>query len=439
MMRWFAAPERSTDMARLRRIVLPLAAAALLALALTSVGGAHPDLAAPPTVPLGPGPVVLPAPAVRATNTLAVELLKRLRGQGNLVFSPYSIEAALAMVDQGAAGATAAQIAHVLGVSDAAALAGPNLALSNALQSAVTPPSGTKVSDVAQLLIANGLWVQDGLSLQSPFTSTLGQDFGAAPETADFAGDAPAARQAINSWVAAHTGQLIKNLMDPGAVTAQTAMVLADAIYLKAHWASPFEKSMTAPAPFTTAAGRVRTPFMSQSEASFGYGRGRGYVAVELPYMNSTLAMLAVMPTAGTISAFEHSLTAAGLSHLAGSLKDRLVDLSMPKLRLKLHTDLSAALSGLGMPAAFSDQADFSGITHDTSLKIAAIEHGADLRLDESGTVAAAATGISLEPTAVAPGLEAHVSLNHPYLLFLRDDATGAILFAARVADPAQS
>jgi serpin B len=113
-----------------------------------------------------------------------------------------------------------------------------------------------------------------------------------------------------------------------------------------------------------------------------------------------------------------------------------MVDLRMPKLRLKLQTNLNAALARLGMPTAFSDNADFSGITHATSLKIQAVQHGADLRIDEAGTVAAAATGISLMPTAAAPGFTAHVTLNHPYLLFLRDDTTGAILFAARVADP---
>jgi serpin B len=90
------------------------------------------------------------------------------------------------------------------------------------------------------------------------------------------------------------------------------------------------------------------------------------------------------------------------------------------------------------MPVAFSDGADFSAITAPTSLKIAAVEHAATLKVDEAGTVAAAATGISLEPTA-APVLGNVVSLrlNRPFLLFLRDDATGAVLFAARVNDPA--
>jgi serpin B len=341
------------------------------------------------------------------------------------------------MVDQGAAGTTASEIAEVLGGNDAAALARPNLALANSLRASVSPPSGTKPSDAAQLLLANGIWVQQGLALENPFTATLESDFGAAPQTVDFAGDAAGSRQAINDWIAAHTEQLIKNLMGPAAITPQTALVLANAIYLKARWATEFDKSLTAPASFTTADGRsVQAPFMSESEASLRYARGEGYVAVDLPYLNTNLSMLAVMPTTGTIAAFERSLGPAAFRRLVGSLRNRMVDLRMPKLRLKIHTDLGRVLSGLGMPTAFSDNANFSGITHATALKIQSVEHGADLRLDEGGTVAAAATGISLMPTAAAPGLTTHVTLNRPYLLFLRDDTTGAILFAARVVAP---
>jgi serpin B len=426
-----------------RRLTTLLAAAALLtavvAAAVAGTGSARSAPAKPATVPLGPGPEIPVAPAVNATNSLALKLLGRLGGDGNLVFSPYSIEAALAMVDQGAAGSTAAEIRHVLGGSGGVFLGESNRALSDSLSASVTPPQGGSAKDAAQLLVGNGLWVQQGLALASPFTSDLSQNFGAAPQTVDFAHNAPGARQAINGWIADHTAGLIRNLMGPSAITPQTALVLANAIYLKAHWASPFVKASTAPQPFTTTGGqRVSAPFMTQPSTSFGYARGKGYVAADLPYLDSHLSMLAVMPTPGTISGFERHLTPAAFGRLTGSLSTRLVNLRMPKLRLALQTDLAAALSSLGMPIAFTDRADFSGITSATSLKIAAVEHGADLKVDESGTVAAAATGISLTPTAVRLGPAVGLTLNHPYLLFLRDDDTGAILFAARVADPAQ-
>jgi serpin B len=420
-----------------------LAATTMLVATFPSVGSAdhrtaaHPRLGGPP---LGPGPVIPVAPAVLATNRLALELLPRLGGSGNVVFSPYSIEAALAMVDQGAAGATASQIAHVLGGNGGSLLGRSNDALSGSLSTSVTAPQGTAAAATARLLIANGLWVQRGLALESPFPAALSNDFGAAPQAVDFASQPEVARQTINSWVADHTGRLIRNLMGPGAISSRTALVLANAIYLKARWASPFVKDSTTDQPFlVTAKQRVSAPFMTQPPTSFGYVHGQGYQAIELPYLNSDLSMLAVMPKAGTLGEFEGDLKRTGLNRITGALAPHRVDLRMPKLELALHTDLTQELSTLGMPLAFSNEADFSQITKATSLKIAAVEHGAKIKIDEAGTVAAAATGISLEPTAIENGPAVKLTLDHPYLLFLRDDSTGTVLFAARVTDPTQS
>jgi serpin B len=112
----------------------------------------------------------------------------------------------------------------------------------------------------------------------------------------------------------------------------------------------------------------------------------------------------------------------------------------MPKLHLHTQTLLNGPLEALGMTDAFSPSADFSGITARIPLRISIVEHAADLKVDEQGTVAAAATGI-VGPTAIArpPGPPVTVDLDRPYLLLLRDDASGAILFVARVTDPSSS
>jgi serpin B len=214
--------------------------------------------------------------------------------------------------------------------------------------------------------------------------------------------------------------------------------VLANAIYLAAHWADPFTRSETAPGPFYTGAGpAVQVPFMTQTPVELSYTQGRSYQAVDLPYLSSTLSMLLVMPAPGTLAAFEQGLSAGSVERIYRTLTAGRLDLHVPRFHLTFDTGLVPVLSELGMPVAFTDAADFSGITTQTGLKIAAVEHAADLRVDEAGTVAAAATGISLEPTAVEPLPAQRITLDHPFLAFLRDDATGAILFVAQVADPA--
>jgi serpin B len=371
--------------------------------------------------------------AVHAGEGLAIGLLQRLgEDDGNVVFSPYSIETALSMVDSGAAGSTAAEIDHVLHTTRPAAVA-TGLA---AIDARLTAVSGAP--DSPRLHLANGLWVQTGLPLERPFTSTLASLFGAAPQLVDFKGAPDSARQTINSWVAAHTAHLITNLFPAGTITAQTAAVLANAIYLSAHWADPFIRGQTAPAPFYTAAGpTVQVPFMTQTPVVVSYARRGTYQAIDLPYLHSTLSMLLVMPTPGTLPNFERRLSTESLARLERGLSPVRVDLHVPRFHLSFDTELNSVLSELGMPVAFTDDADFSGITTHKRLKISAVEHAADLRVDEQGTVAAAATGIAIEPTAIAPEPATRFTLDHPFLVFLRDDATGAVLFVAQVSDPA--
>jgi serpin B len=371
--------------------------------------------------------------AVRASQDLAIDLLQKLgQGNGNVVFSPYSIETALSMVDAGAAGSTATEIDHVLHTTSPAAVAAGLAAIDTRLTAASTAP------DAPRLHLANGLWVQSGLTLEKPFTQTLASLFGAAPQAVNFTGASDAARQMINSWVADHTANLIKNLFPAGTITAETKAVLANAIYLAAHWADPFTRAQTAPAPFYTAAGpTVQVPFMTQTPVALSYARRGAYQAIDLPYLHSTLSMLLVMPTPGTLARFEQGLSSASLARLERGMSPVQVDLHVPRFHVTFDTELNPVLSELGMPVAFTDAADFSGITTHTRLKISAVEHAADLRVDEQGTVAAAATGISIEPTVAAPEPAARLTLDHPFLAFLRDDATGAILFVAQVTDPA--
>ena len=118
----------------------------------------------------------------------------------------------------------------------------------------------------------------------------------------------------------------------------------------------------------------------------------------------------------------------------------RGVNLLVPKLRLHTQIALNAPLEALGMTDAFGPSANFRGITTAARLQIALVEHAADLRIDEEGTVAAGATAI-IAPTAIAqpPGRPVTVTLDRPFLLALRDDASGALLFIAAVANPTSS
>jgi serpin B len=408
-------------------------AAALAAIVAVFVGGAN---AAQPAASRPRAASAAIGAGASAENGFALSLLRLLGRTGNVVYSPYSIDTALTMADAGAAGQTASQISAVLHAPAPASAVTDAAAVTRSLDSAVGSGFGAP-----QLELANALWTATGLALEHRFVKTLSNSFAAPPQSTDFAGAPQAALATINAWVAAHTAQLIRNLLGPGSITPQTAFVLANAVYLKARWAAPFNAELTHPARFTTAGGEgVQVPFMTKDDADYRYAAGSDYQAVDLPYLASSLSLLAILPRGTSLTRFDATLSATALARIVGTLAVRSVNLMMPKLNLSTQTSLNAPLAQLGMTDAFTPAANFSAITKQRALDISLVEHAADLKIDEAGTIAAAATAI-IGPTAIArpPLPTVTLTLNHPYLLLLRDDADGAIVFVAAVANPAQS
>jgi serpin B len=360
--------------------------------------------------------------------------LMRAQGSGNLVLSPDSVAAALAMTGAGGVGRTAGEIARTLHLKGPIAFAAVG-----DLQRAIAAGQAAAAvgdSEPPTLEIANGLFLQQGLRFAPAFLSGAQQRFGAAPETVDFAGNPTGALEAINGWVSERTKGLIPRILD--SLPEKMALALANAVYLDADWEYPFKKSKTRPGAFHRTAGEVEVDFMHQTE-SLRYGAGPGYRAVALPYRSSTLSLLVMLPVRQQLGVLQHRLDGTSLARIARHLSAMPVDLSLPRFHLNTDAELTGALKRLGMSTAFSEAADFSRITTAVPLKIAFVKHAADFTLDEAGTVAAAATvvGVTVKSAPRPPHDAITFNANRPFLFFLRDDRTGAVLFAGRLTDPA--
>jgi serpin B len=358
--------------------------------------------------------------------------MRRLGGR-NLVLSPDSIAAALAMAGTGAAGQTAMQMAHVLHLPSPSAFA----AVGRLQSSMSTEQLGAGVGNpqAPTLEIANGLFVQHGLSLLAPFLSALHSAFASVPQSVDFHNGSAHAVQAINAWVSEHTAGLIPQILT--SVPNETLLALANALYLKAAWLHPFKASATASAPFHGLHQLAAMPFMHQTER-LSYSHGNGYTAVELPYLGSTLSLLVVLPIGQSISSLQDRLDAESLGQIVDRLVQKTVALSLPRFKLEYRVELAKPLQALGMTDAFSEKADFSGIAASPPLKLGVVEHAANFSLNEQGTLAAATTVITFEPTSVEvnSGPTVRFDVNRPFLFFLRDDRTGTALFAGRLSEP---
>jgi serpin B len=374
-------------------------------------------------------------------------------GNGNLVFSPSSIETALAMTYAGAAGTTAQEMAATLHFQlQGDALHQAFNALDAALESRSFQEKDQNGKPVGVLIkTANSLWGQKDITFEKLFLDTLAANYGAGIRLMDYKTAAEQARQAINSWVSEQTAGKIPELIPAGALDTLTRLVLVNAIYLDATWMSQFDPSSTQDAPFTTLAGDTVTVRMMHQSSSFRYGKGDGWQAVELPYLGGKVAMLLIVPDEGRFAEVEKELgppsetaaSAAGTT-AAGAVIDEAVasldqgtevQLGLPKFKFRTQAGLKDALTALGMGVAFTDKADFSGMTTEEPLWISDVIHEAYIAVDEEGTEAAAATAVIIR-TASAPVQLVQLTIDRPFIFALRDLDTGALLFLGRVTDP---
>jgi serpin B len=373
------------------------------------------------------------AQVVDGSNAFAFDLYRELLNteDGNVIFSPYSISTALAMTYAGAAGATAAQMAGALRFT----LPDDKLhAAFNALDLALADRAAQASGDTIpfRLTTANSIWGQDGWDFAAPFLDTLAVNYGAGLRVRDFQADPEGARAAINGWVEERTHDRIKELIKPGVVTDATRLVLTNAIYFSAAWAEPFEASETTDRPFFIGGdAQVVVPSLHQ-RAGHGYAEGNGYRVAELPYDGHQLSMVVIEPD--DLAAFEAGLTGPRLQEIAASVQGYELDLTLPKFRFAAPLELKPILQELGMVDAFTEAADFSRIDGTGGLQITDVVHQGFVGIDERGTEAAAATAVVIGPTSVPES--ATLVVDRPFVFFIRDRPTGAILFVGRVVDP---
>jgi serpin B len=376
------------------------------------------------------------APAVDAVNNFGFDLLAPYLGaaNGNVVLSPWSIANALAMAHAGAVGDTASEMEHVLHIADPGGIDAAMNAVGLALAARNGSFPSANRSGAIEMTTADRAFAQKGLTVAPAYLDTLARYYGAGVGLVDYAKASEAARQAINAWVNDQTHARIPELLAKGALDDMTRLVLVNAVYLKADWKQPFEASLTTDAPFHTAGGDVTARFMHQ-QTGYDLSRGDGWVAVTLPYVGDQLAMTIVLPDDGRFADVAASLPDV-LTAAAPESGATTVNLALPKFDIAFLSSLKDKLVSLGMVHAFDGTtADFSRMTDEEALYVSDVVHGANLTVDEQGTVAAAATAAIMAATS-APREVEQVTVDRPFLFALRDVPTGTVLFAGQVTNP---
>ncbi|MGZ0747631.1 serpin family protein [Haloparvum sp. AD34] len=406
--------------------------------------GTEPPAAEPPEDPPQGEPQVDDErlAALAAGNAgFALDLHRQLADTqgGNTFLSPYSISVALAMTYAGARGDTETELRETLRYTLGEAVHDAFAEVDDALdeRETTTDPMADEEDaevDAFRLAVANAVWGQEGYPFSEAYLDLLAEQYDGGFREADFAEDPESERERINEWVADETNGRIEELLPPGSVGPDTVLALTNAIYFMAGWHHQFDPENTTQESVTALDGSTATvPMMAQSLET-DYADLPRAQAIELPYTGEDVSMVLMLPDAGEFEAFERDLDASTLFGIFEALGRAEGDLRLPRFEYGFDAKLSKPLAELGMPNAFTPDADFSGmVAGDDGPWIDEVYHQSFVSVDEEGTEAAASTAVlTLESM---PPESFDLTFDRPFLFCIRDKPTDTVLFLGRVTD----
>ncbi len=374
---------------------------------------------------------------IKGNNNFAFNLYQQLKSKkGNLFFSPYNIAEGFAMASVGAQITTATEFEKVFQYG--VALAPLNGDLGEILS--VTPPVNNKTAN--ELSIAANAWIQKGVSLTAFYQQSIKQNFNSNLEQVDFIHEPLNAVKVINQWISTKTNGRISQLITSSDVSSNTRLMLTTAIYMKGSWQHPFELKLTNKATFHTNSKYSISVEMMHASERFLYMSDPQVTMIELPYVyqsdkGAALAMQILLPTSvDGLEKLESQFNMANWNVWSKKLSMKKVNLAMPRFRDEEKIDLNHAMNKLGLVQAFTDKANFAGITGEPDLHISKAIHKTFIRVDERGTEAAAATVIGMNTTSIDVSEPIEMVVDHPFLFLIVDKKTNSIVFVGRISQP---
>lgn len=328
----------------------------------------------------------------------------------NIVISPYSAGMVLSMLEAGAEGETRVE-------------------LDNALNGALFGKEDQESEGEVVMESTNSVWISDNFSVRNRYVSLLENHYGAFITTQNFSD--PATVQAINNWCSEHTSGKITKIID--RIGPDMVMILVNALYFNAPWASAFDENVTREEIFHGRNGDTSVPMMSR-KAMYNYAEYQGAKMIEIPYQGGKYAMYVVLPPSGMSP--DAVLPYIGENQYKAAmslLEPKEVALTMPKFKQETSLVLNQTLEKMGVRTAFSSAADFKGISVMGPLKLDVVKQKCYIDVSEKGTEAAAVTSGQIRMTSVRPVLS--MTVDRPFLFIIADVEDKEILFAGKIVN----
>lgn len=368
---------------------------------------------------------------VQAGNNLSFKLLKQLARETatTYVCSPLSLQFALAMLANGTAGETQAEILAALGYGE------DGLTSLNQYAKILIDQLPALDLDVT-IRPADALLVTDQYPLKAAFGNTL-RDFYYAPATSLSFSDGNAVMDLVNDWASRSTEGLINPMLDQ--VDPNTVALLLNALYFKAKWqeiggAAMFDPDATASGPFYRAGGNETTVSYMTTTQSFHYADMGKYEIVSIPYASGKFYMHILLPKDNNLYPMLDDLVASSWGELSTGLaqESKRVKLYLPKFDITGDFNLNIALGGLGIHRIFDEtKAQFDPMfdVQRHGFYVSRVLQKARLSMAEWGTEAAAVTAVEVTEKSM-PDPDVTIKADHPFLFLIAGTGVDApILF----------
>jgi len=366
---------------------------------------------------------------IKGDNAFGFKMLNEIIASGetanNIFISPTSISLALAMVYNGADGETKLEMEDALMKSGFT-----REEINESYKSLIA--ALLSVDPKVKVQIANSIWYRMGFQVQQDFIDVNKEYYDAEVSSLDF--NLPEAPGVINNWVEDKTNGKITSIVDQ--IPDEAVMYLINAIYFKGIWTYEFDEAKTDSRIFHLMTGDVNVPFMNQ-KATINYSVNDTLSFIELPYGQGNYSMIVLLPAEGkTTGDITGALTPENWDRWTGNLSEHEVNISLPRFSFRYENKLNDELANMGMPTAFTDSADFSGINPLEQLFISKVIHKSFVEVNEEGTEAAAVTSVEVGVTSV--GDDIYFIADKPFVFAIREKSTGTIMFLGRLMDPSE-
>ena len=365
-------------------------------------------------------------------------------GEDNRVYSPLNVYLALSMLAETTGGNSRQQILNLLQADSIETLRARISALWK---------DHYRDDGIVTSLLANSLWLRDGMTYSQEVLDTLARDYYAFSFSGEMGSEEY--NQALRSWINEQTGGLLREQAEGLEMDRATVLALASTIYFKAAWSDKFPEHLTQRDVFHAPTGDVETDFMRQFMEGTYYW-GERFSAVQLHFKERGGSMWLILPdegigpddllTSGEAMDFLLAEKRGTWNEKTGKTeggwegqKDLTVNLSVPKFDVSSDLDLIGGLQELGVTDIFNGAVsnfDPLGASTDDPLYVSTAQHAARVKVDEEGCEAAAYTVIMVDAAAaMPPEEEVDFVLDRPFLFAITGDS-GLPLFTGVVNQP---